>query len=83
MSDPMADLNTATTRYQQAEDAFEQARQAVIAAALDALRAGKGPTEVANGSPFTAAYIRRLARLAGIPPAPPGKKPGQARQQRR
>jgi hypothetical protein len=43
-----------------------------LEAVLAALRAGKRPTDVADWSAFTATYIRRMARKAGIPPAPKG-----------
>lgn len=42
-----------------------------IADVLAALRDGEAPTKVADWSAFSAAYIRRLAREAGIPPAEP------------
>ena len=77
MSDPMARLDAAARRYDEIKTAFEEAQSEAIAASLDALRAGKMPTEVADRSPFTAAYLRILARKAGIPPAQPGKKPKQ------
>jgi hypothetical protein len=63
-------LDAATARYRE----MEQAHDGVVAAILAALRAGAGPTEVANRSPFTAAHVRKLAREAGIPPAKPGIK---------
>ena len=68
------DLDDATTQYRQAESALADARAAVITAMIDALRGGETPTEVAARSPFTAAYVRRLAREHGVPPAPPGPK---------
>jgi hypothetical protein len=34
---------------------------------LAALRAGERPTDVAAKSPFTEAYVRKLARENGIP----------------
>jgi hypothetical protein len=68
------DLAAATRRYRRTETAHEEARQDVINAVLAALRAGVGPTEVERLSPFTGAYIRKLARDNGIPPAPPGPK---------
>jgi hypothetical protein len=37
-----------------------------VTAVVAALRSGKRPTEVTNRSPFTAAYIRRIARDNGI-----------------
>jgi len=43
-----------------------------IAAVVAALTAGKRPTDVAEWSAFTAAYVRKLAREAGVPPAQPG-----------
>lgn len=43
-----------------------------VAAVVEALKAGKRPTDVASWSPFTAAYLRKLAREAGVPPASKG-----------
>jgi predicted GIY-YIG superfamily endonuclease len=40
-----------------------------IADVLAALKAGHRPTDVTEWSAFTATYIRKLAREAGIPPA--------------
>ena len=74
MSDPRRDLAEATRRYERTEVAHEEARQAAIDAVIAALRAGIGPAEVERLSPFTGAYIRKLARERGIPPAPPGPK---------
>lgn len=45
--------------------------------AIDLLKAGAPPTEVAHRSPFSAAHLRTLARIAGLPPG----KPGGARRQ--
>ncbi|MEV4493161.1 hypothetical protein AB0K04_23965 [Micromonospora coxensis] len=39
-----------------------------------ALRGGIGPAEVERLSPFSGAYVRKLAREHSIPPAPPGPK---------
>jgi hypothetical protein len=75
MTDLRAALVAATERYQSTEADHEEARRAAIDAVLAALRADIGPTEVERLSPFTAAYIRRLAREQGIPPASPGPKP--------
>jgi hypothetical protein len=46
-----------------------------IAAVVAALLAGKRPTDVADWSPFTATYLRKLARAAGVPAAPKGGAP--------
>jgi hypothetical protein len=43
-----------------------------IAACVRALNAGKRPTDVAAWSAFTGAYVRKLTRLAGVPPGQPG-----------
>lgn len=43
-----------------------------VDAVVAALLAGERPTDVADWSPFTAAYLRRLAREAGVPQAPRG-----------
>ena len=48
--------------------AHERERAAHIAAVVAALKAGKRPTVVASWSPFTAAYLRKLAREHGVPP---------------
>lgn len=60
-------IRTATSRYQKTEATHEEARTAVIAAVVAALQAGERPTDVTAWSPFTAAYIRKLARSNGIP----------------
>ena len=70
--DPLADLDASTRRYRRTETAHEQARQDVIADVIAALRAGKRPTEVVAHSPFTAAYVRKLARDNDIEPAKKG-----------
>lgn len=73
----MERLKTATRTYRRLADRAEEARKEVLDAALDALRAGERPTDVANESPFTPAYIRRIARLKGIEGAAPGPKPSR------
>ncbi|MFG2043144.1 hypothetical protein [Dactylosporangium sp. NPDC048998] len=72
--DARDELAGATKRYRRTETAHEQARQEAIAAVVAALKAGVPPTEVERLSPFTGAYIRKVARDHGIPPAPPGPK---------
>ncbi len=74
MADAREALAAATRRYRHTEIAHEEARQETIRAVIEALRAGIGPTEVERLSPFTGAYIRKLAREHDIPPAPPGPK---------
>ena len=43
-----------------------------LVAVIAALKAGHRPTDVASWSPFSAAYLRRLAREAGVPRAKKG-----------
>ncbi|KOX10177.1 hypothetical protein [Nocardiopsis sp. NRRL B-16309] len=62
-------LDTSTRKYRRTEKAHEEAREAAITDVLNALRAGARPTDVTNRSPFTAAYVRKLARLNHIEPA--------------
>lgn len=72
--DPMKNLAEATRRYRETEKSHDQARNAAMDAVAEALRAGHRPTDVADMSPFTAAYVRRIARDKGIGPARPGPK---------
>lgn len=72
--DARDDLRKATRRYRRTEATHATAREAVVQAVVAALRAGVRPTDVAEDSPFTPAYVRRLAREHDIEPAPPGPK---------
>ena len=60
-------IEEGTRRYRETEEAHKRSRQAVTAAVLAALRAGRRPTDVAARSPFTETYVRKLAREDGIP----------------
>lgn len=70
-------LAEATQHYRHTKAEHDKAQEAVTAAALAALKAGHRPTDVIDRSPFSSAYIRRIAREAGIAPAPPGPKPSK------
>lgn len=72
-SNPLSALEESTRRYRRTEKAHEQARDDVITAVVAALKAGERPTDVVARSPFTDAYVRRLARENGIAPARRGK----------
>ena len=72
--DPMTKLDKATGRYRETEAAHNTARDAAVEAVVDALEAGARPTDVTARSPFTAAYVRQIARKNGIEPARPGPK---------
>ncbi|MEV0559727.1 hypothetical protein [Dactylosporangium sp. NPDC050588] len=74
MTDARDRLVTAAKRYRRTEAAHEEARREVQEALVAALEAGVGPTEVQRLSGLTGAYIRKLARERGVPPAPPGPK---------
>lgn len=67
--DPLEALDKAAARYRETERAHVEAREAAVSAVLTALRAGQRPTTVTMHSPFTAAYVRRIARDHGIEPA--------------
>ena len=72
--DPREALTAATARYRETEAAHKAARDAAAAAVVTALRAGVRPTDVTADSPFTAAYVRRIARDHGIEPTKPSLK---------
>lgn len=76
--DPMTKLDKATARYRETEAAHDESREAATEAVVEALRAGERPTDVTARSPFTAAYVRRIARDNGIEPARPGPKKGSS-----
>ena len=71
-TNPLAGLDASTRRYRKTEAAHEQSRDEVIAVVVAALRAGVRPTDVVAHSPFTAAYVRKIARDNGIEPAKKG-----------
>ncbi|GAA2046726.1 hypothetical protein [Nocardiopsis rhodophaea] len=62
-------LDDSTRQYRHTEAAHEKSRGASIAHVVTALRAGARPTDVVNRSPFSPAYVRKLAREHGIEPA--------------
>lgn len=66
--DPLAELDESTRRYRRTEKAHEQSRNDVIAKVVAALQAGRRPTDVVRRSPFTDAYVRRIAREHGVKP---------------
>ncbi|MFI6732135.1 hypothetical protein ACIBI9_04310 [Nonomuraea sp. NPDC050451] len=70
--DPLDKLDESTRRYRETEKAHEASRKEVTDDVVDALREGKRPTDVAAHSPFTDAYVRRIARENGVEPAPRG-----------
>jgi hypothetical protein len=71
-TDPLDAIDEATRRYRRTEKAHNESRDQVIARVVAALRAGARPTDVVARSPFTGAYIRRIARDHGIEPVRKG-----------
>jgi len=59
-------IRDATARYQETDAAHERARAELVKTVVAALKAGERPTDVTDWSPFTAAYVRKLARSHGI-----------------
>lgn len=74
--DPMTKLDEAAAQYRRAKQALDDARETAAKAVAEALRAGQRPTDVTARSPFTAAYVRQIARAHDIEPAKPGPKKG-------
>ena len=68
MTDELERLDLATAAYRRTEDAHEKSRYEAVESVIAALRAGHRPAEVARRSPFTDAYVRKLARQRGIAP---------------
>lgn len=68
MTDELQRLDSAATAYNRTEAAHEKARFEAVEAVIAALLAGHRPAEVARRSPFTDAYVRKLARQRDIPP---------------
>lgn len=66
-SDDLDAIETAARKYRRAEKAHETARAEVVACVIAALRSGAAPGKVAKMSPFTDAYVRKLARANSIP----------------
>lgn len=66
MSEYEQAVRDATRRYRKTEETHERAREEVISAVIKALEAGERPTDVTAWSPFTAAYVRKLARAHGL-----------------
>lgn len=67
-------LAAITAELKPLEERREALREKASQLAVQLLRAGIPPTEVANHAPFSAAHLRTLARIAGIPPAKRGRK---------
>lgn len=72
MTDPtdgLARLDAITAELAPIETQREKLRHEASELVVALLKAGAAPTDVANRSPFSAAHVRTLARIAGLPPA--------------
>jgi hypothetical protein len=69
-----AELEDRAGDYARTLAEHEQARDALHAAALAAWRAGWRPATIAERTGLTTSYLRKLARDAGLPPAPTGRR---------
>jgi len=70
MSEHEQAVRDATRRYRRTEQAHEQSRDDLVRVVVQALKAGERPTDVTSWSPFTATYVRKLARANGVEAAP-------------
>jgi hypothetical protein len=74
MQEEMAAVDRDTSRYNDTGQAHDQARAALTGSVVAAVRAGARPALVAARSPFTEAYVRKLA-------GPDAVAAGKARRQ--
>jgi hypothetical protein len=73
-TDTAATLAARAADYARTLEDHEKARDALQAAALDAWRAGMRPATIAERTGLTTSYLRKLARDAGLPAAPTGRR---------
>lgn len=67
-------LDAITAELAPIEDQRTKLREEASKIAVELLKADASPTEVAKRAPFSAAHLRTLARIAGLPPARRGGK---------
>lgn len=72
LTSKFARLDAITAELEPLETQRSKLREEASRIAIDLLKAGAPPTEVARRSPFSAAHLRTLARIAGLPPGKPG-----------
>ncbi|NJP27086.1 hypothetical protein FLW53_23375 [Microbispora sp. SCL1-1] len=65
---------TASERYLASQAAADADKEALFAAWVAAVQAGRTPEQIAQHCTFTAAYVRRIVRERGAPPLPRGPK---------
>ncbi len=74
LTSKFARLDAITTELEPLEKRRDELREEASKLVVELLKAGAAPTEVANRSPFSAAHVRTLARVAGLPPARRGTR---------
>lgn len=73
LTSKFARLDAITAELDPLEGRRTELREEASKLAVELLKAGAAPTEVADRSPFSAAHLRTLARIAGLPPAKRGR----------
>jgi hypothetical protein len=68
-------LRRASAKYLKTGQEHDATQEALVAVVVAALRQGLTPTEVVELSPYSPAYVRKIARQHEIPAAPLGRKP--------
>ena len=74
MSYHLAEVDRLSRLYVSLKDLQTMVRGQLDPAIIAALEVGCTPTEVVGVSPYSDAWIRKMAREAGLPPAKPGLK---------
>jgi hypothetical protein len=78
LTSKFARLDAITAELGTIEPRRDNLRKEAAELTVALLKAEAPPTEVAKRSPFSAAHVRHLARVAGLPPAPPGGRSRKA-----
>jgi hypothetical protein len=73
-ADTAAELDARARDYARTLADHERARDNLHEAALNAWRAGMRPATIAEHTGLTTSYLRKLARDAGLPAAPTGRR---------
>lgn len=73
LTSKFARLDAITAELAPLEEQRTKLREEAADLVIALLKSHAPPTEVADRSPFSAAHVRTLARIAGLPPARRGK----------
>lgn len=72
LTSTFAQLDAVTAELVPLEARRNELREQAARLVVELIKDGAAPTEVAARSPFSAAHVRTLARIAGLPPGKPG-----------